>query len=151
LNLPSPAKAAAESRKPVFAGHGQFRGTCPKNARATHYLVRLVARRHLRFLDLRTEANLDSLGVDDQISTGQHPEVWDTCHRLARAVRRWWIDLDGLVYRPRTTPESSAHYAFFSLDIFAVESWPLADRDSILTELVLHQGFIISRDISQEI
>ena len=39
---------------------------------AAHQLVRLVAARHLRVLDLRTEANLDVLGVDDQISTGQH-------------------------------------------------------------------------------
>ena len=27
--------------------------------------------------------SLDILGVDDQINTGQHPDVWDTCHRLA--------------------------------------------------------------------
>ncbi|EUA52325.1 hypothetical protein I553_2511 [Mycobacterium xenopi 4042] len=71
---------------------------------AAHHVVRLVAVRHLRVLDLRTEANLDALSVDDQISTGQHPEVWDTCHRLADAVKRWWSDLDAIVYRPRTTP-----------------------------------------------
>jgi hypothetical protein len=44
---------------------------------AAHHLVRLVARRHLRVLDLRTERNLDVLRVDDQISTGQHPDVWE--------------------------------------------------------------------------
>ena len=55
---------------------------------ADHHLVRLVAARHLRVFDLRTEANLDVLGVDDQISTGQHPDVWATCHRLADAVNR---------------------------------------------------------------
>jgi hypothetical protein len=114
---------------------------------ATHHLVRLVAQRHLRVFDLRTEANLDILGVDDQISTGQHPDVWATCNRLADAVRRWWNDLDALVYRPRTTPETSINYAFFSLDALACESWPLAERDDILTELVLRQGFTISWDI----
>ncbi len=114
---------------------------------AAHHLVRLVAARHLRVFDLRTEANLDILGVDDQISTGQHPDVWDTCHRLADAVRRWWNDLDALVYRPRTTPETSINYAFFSLDAFATESWPLAQRDDILAELVLRQGFTVSWDI----
>ncbi|HVQ98150.1 MAG TPA: RES domain-containing protein, partial [Mycobacterium sp.] len=55
---------------------------------AEHQLIRLVVARHLRVLDLRTEANLDVLGVDDQINTGQHPDVWDTCHRLADAVKR---------------------------------------------------------------
>jgi hypothetical protein len=114
---------------------------------AAHHLVRLTAKRHLRVFDLRTEANLDILGVDDQISTGQHPDVWDTCHRLADAVQRWWNDLDALVYRPRTTPESSVNYAFFSLDAFASESWPLAQRDDILTELVLRQDFTVSWDI----
>ena len=93
---------------------------------AVHHLVRLTAARHLRVFDLRTEANLDILGVDDQISTGQHPDVWDTCHRLADAAHRWWNDLDALVYRARTTPETSVNYAFFALDAFACESWPLA-------------------------
>jgi hypothetical protein len=117
---------------------------------ATHHLVRLVATRHLRVLDLRTEANLDILGVDDQISTGQHPDVWDTCHRLADAVHRWWSEpdaLDALVYRPRTTPETSINYAFFALDAFSTDWWPLAQRVDIITQLVLHQGFTVSWDI----
>jgi hypothetical protein len=114
---------------------------------AVHHLVRLTAARHLRVFDLRTEANLDILGVDDQISTGQHPDVWDTCHRLADATHRWWNDLDALMYRARTTPETSVNYAFFALDAFACESWPLTDRDDILTELVLRQGFTVNWDI----
>jgi hypothetical protein len=120
---------------------------------ATHHLVRLVATRHLRVLDLRTEANLDILGVDDQISTGQHPDVWDTCHRLADAVHRWWSEpdaLDALVYRPRTTPETSVNYAFFALDPFSTESWQLAQRADILTELVLRQAFTVSWDIGSD-
>jgi hypothetical protein len=117
---------------------------------AEHRLVRLVAARHLRVLDLRTEANLDVLGVDDQINTGQHAEVWDTCHRLADAVKRWWPQpdaLDALVYRPRTTPETSINYAFFALDAFSFESWPLAERVDILTDLVLRHGFTVGWDL----
>jgi hypothetical protein len=112
--------------------------------------VRLVAARHLRVLDLRTEANLDVLGVDDQINTGQHPEVCDTCHRLADAVKRWWPQpdaLDALVYRPRTTPETSINYAFFALDAFSFESWPLAERVDILTDLVLRHRFTVGWDL----
>ena len=37
-----------------------------------------------------------TLGVDDQINTGQHPDVWATCHRLADAVKRWWPEPDAL-------------------------------------------------------
>ena len=113
---------------------------------ADHQLVRLVAARHLRVLDLRTEANLDVLGVDDQINTGQHPDVWATCHRLADAVKRWWPApdaLDALVYRPRTTPETSINYAFFALEPFTHESWPLAERTDVLTDLVLRHRFTI--------
>jgi RES domain len=114
---------------------------------AAHHLVRLVAARHLRVLDLRTERNLDALGIDDQISTGQHADVWTTCHRLADAVRRWWTDLDAIVYRSRTTPETSANFAFFASDAFAIESWTLAERTDTLTELVLHHGFTVGWDI----
>lgn len=110
---------------------------------ATHHLVRLVAARHLRVLDLRTEKNLDALAVDDQISTGQHADVWDTCQRLADAARRWWNDLDAIVYRSRTTPETSANFAFFSHDAFDIQSWVLADQIDILTDLVLRNGFTI--------
>lgn len=113
---------------------------------AGHRLVRLVAARHLRVLDLRTEANLDVLGVDDQINTGQHDDVWTTCHRLADAVRRWWPStdaLDAIVYRPRTTPETSINYAFFALEPFTFESWPLAVRTDVLTELILRHGFTV--------
>jgi hypothetical protein len=116
---------------------------------ASHHLIRLIAARNLRVLDLRTEANLDVLGIDDQISTGQHPDVWDTCHRLADAVRRWWNDLDAIVYRPRTTPETSANFAFFALDAFTAESWRLAERTDVLTDLVLHHGFTVSWELGE--
>lgn len=108
---------------------------------AGHRLVQLVATRHLRVLDLRTDLNLDALGVDDQVSTGQHPQVWTTCQRLADSARHWWPDLDAIVYRSRTTPENSANYAFFGTAAFTVESWPLAERVDVLADLVLRHGF----------
>jgi hypothetical protein len=117
---------------------------------ATHHLVRLVATRHLRVLDLRTQHNFDALDVDDQISTGQHAAVWDTCHRLADAARRWWTDLDAIVYRSRTTPDTSFNMAFFAVDAFAIRSWKLADRTDILTDLVLRHGFTVSWDLGDE-
>jgi hypothetical protein len=118
---------------------------------ADHRLVRLVAARHLRVFDLRTEANLDILGVDDQISTGQHADVWATCQRLAVAVKRWWPApdaVDAVVYRPRTTPETSINYAFFDLEPFTVESWPLAERADVLTSLVLGHGFTVGWELA---
>ena len=117
---------------------------------ANQQLARLVATRPLRVLDLRTERNLDLLEVDDQISTGQHPDVWRACHQLADAVRRWWStphELDALVYRSRTTPESSLNFAIFATDGFRCQSWPLAQRPDLLTDLVLRHGFTVGWQI----
>ena len=108
-----------------------------------HHVVRLEARRALRVLDLRTEVNLDALQVDDRISTGRESSVLDAAHRLVDACRGWWLDLDGLVYRSRTTPETSVNLAFFSLDPFEAESTPLADSPGELVELVLEHGFTV--------
>lgn len=113
---------------------------------AAHHLVRLVNERPLRVLDLRTEANLDALDVDDQISTGHHPRVLATAHRLADAVRSWWDELDGIVYRSRTTPETSVNVAFFSLDGLAATTTPLADAGDVLDDLVLTAGFTVGFD-----
>lgn len=109
----------------------------------THHIVRLETRRALRLLDLRTEANLDALRVDDRISTGREKEVLDAAHRLVDACQGWWPDLDGLAYRSRTTPETSMNLAFFSLEPFATESAPLDDSHTELAELVLEDGFTV--------
>jgi hypothetical protein len=111
---------------------------------ATHYLIELVTRRPMRVLDLRTERNLDALGVDDQISTGQHDSIWETCQHLSDAARGWWPDLDAIVYRSRTTPQQSANYAFFDHKHFRTRVWPLVERADILTDLVLRQRFTLS-------
>lgn len=109
-----------------------------------HHLIELVTRRPLRVLDLRTERNLDALDVDDQISTGQHDAVWETCQRVADAARGWWPDLGAIIYRSRTTPEQSVNYAFFAHDHFRTRVWRLAERTDVLTELILRHGFTIS-------
>lgn len=114
---------------------------------ADQYLVRLVTTRSLRILDLRTERNLDALDVDDQINTGQHDAVWDTCQNLAHRARQWWPDLDAIVYRSRTTPTSSANYAFFGADGLTHESWAVAQRVDVLIDLVLRHGFTVDWDI----
>jgi hypothetical protein len=144
-----PASGAFRTRYAGTTRVGAFRERYRATGRvipadhANHHLVRLVAARHLRVLDLRTEKNLDALDVDDQISTGQHLDVWLTCHRLADAAGRWWDDLDAIVYRSRTTPETSINFAFFNDAAFAVESRALADRTDVLTELVLQHGFTV--------
>jgi hypothetical protein len=110
---------------------------------ADHHVVRLVAQHPLLVIDLRTERNLDVLNIDDQISTGLHPRVWETCQRLADATRRWWEDLDAIVYRSRTSPATSVNFAFFAADAFATESSALADAEDLLADLVLHDGFTL--------
>ncbi len=113
----------------------------------SHHLVRLVATRNLRVLDLRTEKNLDILRLDDQASTGQHPDVWAACHRLADAVKRWWNDIDAVVYRSRTTPSSSLNVAFFALDAFDVTSRTLSEEPDVLSDLVLDHDFTVNWDL----
>lgn len=115
---------------------------------AAHHLVKLVATRRLSVLDLRTERNLNVLALDDQINTSHHPRVWSSCHNLCDAIRRWWPDLDAIVYRSRTTPASSVNIAFFATAGFATESRALASRPDVLVDLVLRQGFTVDWDIS---
>lgn len=101
----------------------------------------MTAVRPLLVVDLRTEANLDALGMDDRVSTTREPAVWDACHRLVDALRRWWPDLDGLAYRCRTTPATSISVAFFSLDAFQQESRPLVECGAELDDLAVHHQF----------
>jgi len=111
-----------------------------------HLLVRLTTSRLFRVLDLRTEANLDALDVDDRISTSHEPVVWQSCHRLADAVQSWWPDLDGIVYRSRTTPATSTNVAIWSTDGFDVEARELRSCATELDDLVLHHHFTVDFD-----
>ncbi|HZD65310.1 MAG TPA: RES domain-containing protein [Acidimicrobiales bacterium] len=136
------ATSAAGAARERYVASGRY---IPSDHR-DHHLVRLVTTRRLGVLDLRTEANLDALDVDDRISTAHDPEVWEASHHLADAVHRWWDDLDGLVYRSRTTPASAVNLAFFSLDPLAAQSWPLRSCVAELDDLVLHHRFTIGFD-----
>jgi hypothetical protein len=147
-----PASGAFRTRYAADGSVGAFReryratGLMVPADHGAHHLIRLVAARHLRVLDLRTEANLDALGVDDQISTGQHAAVWATCQQLADAARDWFSDLDAIAYRSRNSPQISANFAFFATNAFTTESWPLSDCPKILSDLVLRHGFTVARD-----
>jgi hypothetical protein len=111
-----------------------------------HRLVRLSTTRPFRVIDLRTESNLDALDADDRINTSHEPAVWQACHRLADAVRSWWPDLDGIVYRSRTTPATSANVAFWSIDGLDVEVRELRSCAAELDDLVLHHYFTVDFD-----
>ena len=145
-----PESGGFRTRYAATAYEGAFRERYRDTGRsipadhATHYVIRLVATRSLRVLDLRTQRNLDALDVDDQVSTGQKRQVWKKCHQLADAARRWWPDPDAIVYRSRTTPQTSINYAFFSHEAFMTESWVLADRTDILVDLVLRHDFTVN-------
>lgn len=148
-----PSSGGFRTRYAATAHEGAFRERYRDTGRvipADHvdqHVVRLVSNRPLRILDLRTQRNLDALDVDDQISTGQQARVWQQCHQLADAARRWWHDLDAIVYRSRTTPETSTNYAFFAHDAFTIESWLLADRTDILVDLVLRHDFTVDWEL----
>ena len=148
-----PASGGFRTRYAARTHQGAFRERYWETGRvipaehANHYLIRLAGARPLRVFDLRTQTNQDVLDVDDQINTGQEPRVWETCHQLADAVRLWWSDLDAIVYRSRTTAETSVNFAFFAHDAFTTESWPLADRADILVDMVLRHDFTVDWDL----
>jgi hypothetical protein len=113
---------------------------------AGEHMVHLVAARALRILDLRSEGNLDALGVDDRINTSREGAVMEACHRLAACCRGWWPDVDGIVYRSRTTPETSANLAFFDGEPFEITSRRLDSCANELDELVLRHEFAVGFD-----
>jgi hypothetical protein len=113
---------------------------------ADHVATELTCTRALLVLDLRTERNLHALDVDDRINTGHEPAVWTACHRLADAVRQWWPDLDGIVYRSRTAPATSQNLAFFSADGLSATSRPLRACRDELDDLILLHHFTVDFD-----
>ncbi|MCU1455505.1 MAG: hypothetical protein JWN46_3651 [Acidimicrobiales bacterium] len=113
---------------------------------ADHHLVEVRITRAFQVLDLRTERNLDVLDFDDRISTGHEPAVRAAGRDLADRVHTWWDDLDGLVYRSRTTPSTSMNVAFFSAAGLALTSRPLHACGAELDDLVLHHQFTLDFD-----
>ncbi|MFL6206262.1 MAG: RES domain-containing protein [Acidimicrobiales bacterium] len=110
---------------------------------AAQQVVRLVATRPFRTLDLRNEEKLDLLGVDDRISTSHEPAVWEAAQLLAERAHRWWDRIDGIVYRARTTPSSTSNLAIWSIEGCTVTARPLVDCWEELDDLVLRRDFTI--------
>jgi hypothetical protein len=96
-------------------------------------------------LDLRRDNNLDAFGLDDRISTSRSPEVQATCHRLADLSVDWYGErCHGIVYRSRTTPQRSAHVAFFEhAPVTDRDRGPLRDQTSLLAACVHADGFAV--------
>lgn len=99
----------------------------------------------IRVLDLRSERNLDALGLDDQISTGRSPGVWAACQHLADLTGSWYGErCQGIVYRSRTTPQRSANLAFFAhAPLRAARLGPLGAQHGLLAACVLSDGFAV--------
>jgi hypothetical protein len=109
---------------------------------AGHYVVTLTGR--IWFLDLRRDGSLDALGLDDRISTGHEPEVWAAAQRLTDLALDWWGEhLHGLVYRSRTTPQTSANLAFFAHAPLHGRSRKLGTASGLLAELIALHGFTV--------
>lgn len=108
-------------------------------------LVLVELRGVLRVLDLRRDATLDALGLDDQISTSRAPDVWAACQRLVDSVLQWFGErCHGLVYRSRTTPERSANLAFFAHSPLEIRSLgTLREQATLLDSCILSDGFAV--------
>lgn len=109
---------------------------------AAHSLVTLTGR--VRVLDLRRERVLDELQLDDQISTRRTDPWWAAAHRLTDSIGEWWGEhVHGIVYRARTTPETSTNLAFFAHAALVGASVQLDTCSDLLDRLVLTRGFIV--------
>ena len=115
-------------------------------AHAHHHVVELVATRSFRCLDLRNEATLDHLGLDDRISTSHEPALWAAGQLLAERAQGWAGAIDGIIYRARTTPSSTANVAFWAPDVFSASARSLQDCAEELDELVLRRDFTVDFD-----
>ena len=113
---------------------------------ADHFLVALTCTRPFRYVDLRNDRVLDLLGLDDRVSTSHEPDIWTACHDLADLVRGWWERVDGIVYRSRTTPQSSSNVAFWSTDGLDIVAQRLVDCTTVLDDLIIHHGFTVDVD-----
>ena len=121
----------AESRRTVTERHADLR------------VVRLTGR--VRVLDLRSEATLDALHVDAEISTGRSERAFRTCWALAERALDWWgSELEGIAYTSRTTPQTSANLAFFAhTPLRPTEVGRLHERAELLANLIVDDGFRI--------
>lgn len=108
---------------------------------AEHHVATLSG--ELIVLDLRRETVLDALAVDDRISTGREQAVWASAQHLTDRASEWLgADMHALMYRPRTTPETSANVAFYRHAQLTCTSAALHTCADLLDELKL-RGFTI--------
>lgn len=95
-------------------------------------------------VDLRREAILDALGLDDRISTGHEPDVWEAAQQLSDLVRGWRGQaVHGIAYRSRTTPETSTNVAFFAHAPLLGRSVRLDRARRLADQLVVRYCFTI--------
>ncbi len=96
-------------------------------------------------LDIRADRTLDALGLDDQISTSRAPGPWQACHLLTDLVIDWFGSrCDGIVYRPRTTPQRSANLALFGhAPLQARSLGVLGDQSALLAACIVADGFAV--------
>ncbi len=113
------------------------------------WLVELTG--EVSVLDLRREATLDVLGVDDRVNTGRlaldrrDDMLLDVCGRLTDLVADWWGPrLHGIQYRSRTTPETSSNLAFFAgAPLRVADACRVAELGDRWVELILRDGFLV--------
>ena len=134
---------AAGSRRGALRERFDSSGRIVSAGELDLYLIELVGR--IRVLDLRREAVLDALGLDDQISTSRAPGVWAAAQHLTDLVAGWYGPASqGIAYRSRTTPERSANLAFFGTSPLAARSLGrLRTQDDLLAAAVVSDGFAV--------
>ena len=107
------------ANRPAVAARERFAARTISDADGQHWLVRFTLSE--RVLALTHQANLDTLGLDDRVSTGRidvsgriDPDpLLDTCGHLGDAVYDWWNGSPPpLLYRSRTTPGVGRNIAF---------------------------------------
>lgn len=114
-------------------------------ADAHTWVVRLVGT--VKVIDLCAERVLDQLGLDDRINTARDRATWQACQVLGDRLRRWLPSLDAIVYRSRTTPETSVNIAWNRPGALRVaRAEPLRECADLLDRLVLVDGFTVSFD-----
>jgi hypothetical protein len=100
-----------------------------------------------RVIDVRLERNLDALGFDDQVNTSRAPDVWTACQLLSDRLVEWYAErLDGIVYRSRTTPQTSHNLAFVRPAgdrLVARDLGALREHTGLLAACVHSDGFAI--------
>lgn len=104
------------ANRPAVAARERFAARTISEADGQLWLVQISLSE--RVLALTHQANLDTLGLDDRVSTGRidmssriDPDpLLDTCGHLGDAVYDWWNGFPPpLLYRSRTTPGVSQH------------------------------------------